>query len=63
MASNDEAVAFTCEHRPPGMNIDILTKALACREAAADPDALFPARTVLPDQVKSCMRLVTDSTQ
>jgi predicted nucleotidyltransferase len=59
MASNDEAVAFTCEHRPPGMNIDILTKALACREAAADPDALFPARTVLPDQVKSCIRLVT----
>ena len=61
LASNDEAVAFTCEHRPSGMNIDILTKTLACREAAADPDALFPARTVLPDQVKSCIRLVTDS--
>jgi len=61
MASNDEAVTFTCEHRPPGMNTDILTRTLACREAAADPDALFPARTVLPDQVKSCARLVTDS--
>jgi len=47
MASNDEAVAFTCEHRPPGMNIDILTKAFACREAAADPDALF-SRTDRP---------------
>jgi hypothetical protein len=43
------------------MNTDILTKTLACREAAATPDALFPARTVLPDQVKSCARLVTDS--
>ena len=61
MASNDEAVTFACEHRPPGMNTDILTRTLACREAAADPDALFPARTVLPDQVKSCARLVTDS--
>jgi predicted nucleotidyltransferase len=62
ITSNDEAVAFTCEHRPPGMHTDILTKALACREAAADPDALFPERTVLPDQVKSCIRLVADST-
>jgi hypothetical protein len=61
-ASNDEAVTFACEHRPQGMNTDILTKTLACREAAADPDELFPARTVLPDQVKSCIRLVTDST-
>jgi len=61
MASNDEAVTFACQHRPPGMNTDILTKTLACREAAATPDALFPARTVLPDQVKSCARLVTDS--
>ena len=61
MASNDEAVTFTCEHRPPGMNTNILTKALACREAAADPDALFSARTVLPDQIKSCIRFVTVS--
>jgi hypothetical protein len=61
MASNDKAVTFVCEQRPLGMNTDILTKALACREAAADPDALFPARTMLPEQVKSCIRLVTDS--
>jgi predicted nucleotidyltransferase len=56
MASNDEAVAFTCERRPPGLNTDILTQALAYRQAGADPDALFPARAVLPDQVKSCIR-------
>jgi predicted nucleotidyltransferase len=63
MASNDEAVAFTCEHPPQGMNTDVLTRALLCREAGADPDPLFFARTILPDQVKSCMRLVTDSTR
>jgi predicted nucleotidyltransferase len=62
MGSNDDAVAFTCEHPPQGMNTDILTRAVAYRQAAADPDALFPARTVLPDQVKSCEQLVSDST-
>lgn len=60
MSSNDEAVAFTCEHSPPGVNTDILTKALAYRRAAADPDALFPART-LPDQVKSCTQFISQS--
>jgi predicted nucleotidyltransferase len=58
MASNDEAVAFTREHRLPGMDTDILTQALAHRQAGADPDALFPARAVLRDQVKSCIRFM-----
>jgi predicted nucleotidyltransferase len=62
MASNDRAVAFTCEHPPQGMNTEVLTRALLCREAGADPDPLFSARTVLPDQVKSCMGLIADST-
>jgi predicted nucleotidyltransferase len=62
VASNDEAVGFAREHPPPGLNTGILTKTLACREAAADPDALFPARTVLPQQVKSCIRFITDPT-
>jgi hypothetical protein len=44
MASNDDAVAFTCEHRPPGLNTDLLTRALAHRQAGSDPDALFSAR-------------------
>ena len=58
MASNDAAVAFTCEHRPPGMNTDVLTQALSYRQAGADPDALFPARAGLPDQIESCTRFV-----
>jgi predicted nucleotidyltransferase len=58
MASNDEAVAFVREHRPAGMHTEILTQALAYRRAGADPDALFPARTMLPEQVKSCRRFI-----
>jgi hypothetical protein len=60
MGSNDDAVAFTREHPPPGMNTDILTRALSYRQAAADPDELFPARSTLSDQVKSCIRFVTE---
>ena len=60
MGSNDDAVAFTREHPPPGMNTDILTRALSYRQAAADPDELFPARRILPDQVKSCIQVITD---
>jgi hypothetical protein len=58
MGSNDEAVAFTCDHRPPGLNADLLTQALAYRNAGADPDALFPQRAALHDQVKSCSRFI-----
>ncbi|MBO0716401.1 MAG: nucleotidyltransferase domain-containing protein [Rhizobiales bacterium] len=58
VASNDAAVAFTREHRPPGLNTDVLTQALALRQAGADPDALFPARAVLRDQVNSCIRFM-----
>jgi len=58
MASNDEAVAFTGAHPPPGINTAILTQALVCRQAGADPDALFALRTSLPEQVKSCRSFV-----
>jgi predicted nucleotidyltransferase len=58
MGSNDDAVAFTREHSPPGMNTDILISALTYRQAAADPDELFPARRILPDQIKSCCQII-----
>jgi predicted nucleotidyltransferase len=60
MGSNDDAVKFTREHPPPGMNTDILTRALTYRQAAADPDELFPASLILPDQVKSCRQFIAD---
>jgi predicted nucleotidyltransferase len=63
LGSNDDAVAFTCEHRPRGMNTDIVTKALAYRQSAADPDPLFPERGILPDQIESCVQFVTDSSR
>ena len=59
MGSNDVAVAYTREHAPPGMNTDILTRALIYRQDAADPDRLFPARRILPDQVTSCIQVIT----
>jgi hypothetical protein len=40
------------------MNTDILTSALKYRQAGADPDELFPARRMLPDQVKSCLQFI-----
>jgi hypothetical protein len=61
MASNDEAVAFTRERRPEGMNTEILTQALAYRQAGADPNALYPARAGLRDQIKSCARFIAES--
>ena len=60
MGSNDDAVAFTRKHPPKGMNTDILTSALKYRQAAADPDALFPARGMLADQIKSCLQFIAD---
>jgi predicted nucleotidyltransferase len=60
MSSNDDAVAFTRKHPPPRMDTDILTSALKYRQAAADPDELFPARGMLPDQVKSCLQFIAN---
>jgi predicted nucleotidyltransferase len=58
MGSNDEAVAFVREQRPAGLDVDLIARVLACRAAAADPDALFPVRTALPDQFAACARLL-----
>jgi len=63
LASNDNAVAFTCENRPLGMDTAILCSALAYRQAAADPGTLFPKRSILLRQVESCIRFVTSSSQ
>jgi predicted nucleotidyltransferase len=54
IGSNDAAVTFLNERPLPGLDIDLITRALRCREAAADPDVLFPARTALPAQFDAC---------
>ena len=57
IGSNDDAVTFLHERAVPGLDIDLMARALRCREAAADPDALFPARIALPAQFDACASL------
>lgn len=60
MASNDDAVAFLHERRLAGLHLTAIEQAMECRRAAAEPDSLFPLRTVLPDQVAACASLIAD---
>ena len=50
IGSNEDAVAFLGKHRPARFDLSLITRALQYRQADADPDALFPARTTLPSQ-------------
>jgi hypothetical protein len=61
MGSNDDAVAHLDGHAPPGLDIELIGRALDCRRAADDPDALFEARTRLPRQVAACTALIDES--
>jgi hypothetical protein len=60
MMSNDDAVARLCDFCPPGLDAGLALRALDCRHAAADPDALFPARALLPEQVAALERFIID---
>jgi hypothetical protein len=57
MASNDEAVAFLHEQRHDGLDLDLIDRALACRRAERDPDALFAERDKLAGQLAFCSKL------
>ena len=59
MGSNDEAVAFLGKTRPARLDVSLISRALQCRYADADPHSLFPARTSLPSQVNACATLLT----
>jgi hypothetical protein len=58
VGSNDEAVSFLSERLVVGLDISLIARALECRQAAADPDPLFPARTILPSQINACATLM-----
>jgi predicted nucleotidyltransferase len=58
IGSNDEAVTFLAKTRPSLLNVSLIARALQCRQANADPDPLFPARTTLPSQVGVCAELL-----
>jgi predicted nucleotidyltransferase len=58
MGSNDDAVAFVIERRSLArLNVDLITRALKCRQTASDPDALFSARAMLLSQIHACASL------
>jgi hypothetical protein len=59
MGSNDDAVAFLSERHPAGLDVGSIERALQCRQSAADPNALFPARKVLPSQIDACAALLS----
>jgi len=58
MGSNDDAVAFLGKKSVARLDLDLISRALQCRQADADPDPLFPARTTLASQVDACTALV-----
>jgi hypothetical protein len=58
IGSNDDAMAFLRKSDVAGLDIGLIERALQCRQSAADPDALFPARKVLPSQIDACAALV-----
>jgi predicted nucleotidyltransferase len=61
MGSNDSAVEWLKDRALPGLDTGLIERALDIRRAAEDPDALFPARRLLPRQVAACEALMIDS--
>jgi hypothetical protein len=57
MSSNDEAVKFL-QGRADGLDLDLIARALDCRNRGEDPLALFHERTKLPALLEACRRLV-----
>jgi predicted nucleotidyltransferase len=57
MGSNDDAVAFVEERPPARLNVDLITRALKCRQTGGEPDILFSARMTLVSQIDACASL------
>jgi len=58
VASNDDAVDFVARHKFAGPGIDLITRAVHCRNAGADPSDLFMERHTLPTFVGICRERV-----
>jgi hypothetical protein len=56
--SNDDAMASLGKARQTRLDLSLITRALQCRQAGADPDSLFAERTTLPSQVDACAALL-----
>lgn len=57
MASNDDAVAFLHAQPRPGIDLDLVDRALACRNANRPPDELFGERGKLADLLAACVKI------
>lgn len=57
MASNDEAVAFLHAEPRPGIDLDLIERALACRTANRPSDELFPERGKLAGLLAACVKI------
>jgi predicted nucleotidyltransferase len=57
MASNDAAVAWLRPHAPAGLDVELVERALDCRNEDRDPDHLFAERSKLLRQRDACLRL------
>lgn len=58
MASNDDAVDYLLANPPDELDLELISRALEIRHAAADPDALFEDRAALASQVDACALLM-----
>lgn len=58
MESNDEAVAFLHAQPQPGIDLDLVDRALACRRANRPSDELFAERGKLAGQLAACAKIV-----
>lgn len=58
MASNDEAVAFLHAQPQPGIDLDLIDRALDCRRGNRPSDELFGERGKLAGQLAACLKIV-----
>ena len=58
MASNDDAVAFLHAQPQPGIDLDLIDRALACRIANRPSDELFGERGKLAGQLAACEKIM-----
>jgi hypothetical protein len=57
MASNEDAVTFLHEQPQPGIDLDLVDRALACRRANRPSDELFAERGKLAAQFAACAKI------
>ena len=57
MASNDDAVAFLRAQPQPGIDLDLIDRALACRMANRPSDELFAERGKLAGLLAACVKI------